>query len=344
MLIQPKYMKLWELLNGRLFRIPPYQRAYSWEKKQREDLFEDITLLRDAEGDATHFMATMVGLARGKKSIITDEFQEIEVVDGQQRLTTLIILFKALALALDRKDKNERSLAEDIDLLLVKDDNLSLLLLQTNHDTSNYCQDYLRAGKHPNVSDAKTVADRLLLQAIVDCTQFVSVWSDSRLLLGAILRNRLTVIFHEIEDELAVYTVFEVLNSRGLDVAWLDRLKSVLMGMAFETGKGNKKEAIAELHRIWGDVYRCVGLHQGRSTEALRFAATLRNKDTLSKPLGQEDSVDSLRAMAKDSAKGGCGGITVGSRRGQSGGQADGGQPTGGGDENRSRSLACRSD
>ncbi len=304
MLIQPKYVKLTELLNGRLFRIPPYQRAYSWERKQRQDLFADISALRDAPPDVAHFLATMVGLAREKKTIVTDEFQEIEIVDGQQRLTTLIILIKALSLALNRDDKKERSFAEELDTLLVKDDSLSLLLLQTNHDTSNYFQTFLRTGKHPDASEGKTLADRLLLQAVVDCKRYVESWGDERLTLGTILKNRLTVIFHEIQDELAVYTVFEVLNSRGLDVAWLDRLKSVLMGIAFEKSKGDKRETIAELHRIWGDIYRCVGLHQGRSAEALRFAATLRCKDSLSKPLGEEASVDTLRDMTKQSAKG----------------------------------------
>ncbi|MGB3507276.1 MAG: DUF262 domain-containing protein [Xanthobacteraceae bacterium] len=42
MQLQPQLFNLNNLLNGRLFRIPEYQRAYSWEKKQREDLFGDI--------------------------------------------------------------------------------------------------------------------------------------------------------------------------------------------------------------------------------------------------------------------------------------------------------------
>ncbi len=110
MMIQPKYLKLNELLNGRLFRIPPYQRAYSWGRKQRSDLFADIKRLHDDGNDAVHFMATMVGLNRGTKTIATNELHEIEVVDGQQRLTTLIILYKCLAMTLDREDEDERSL------------------------------------------------------------------------------------------------------------------------------------------------------------------------------------------------------------------------------------------
>lgn len=304
MMIQPKYLKLNELLNGRLFRIPPYQRAYSWERKQRQDLFSDIDRMRSAGGDSVHFMATMVGLKRQKTTIATDEFDEIEVVDGQQRLTTLVILYKSLAMSLDKTDRPEQLLADEIDALLVKDDNLSLLLLQTNHDTSNHFATFLRNGKHPPASDASTLADRLLLEAMEDCSNFVTNWQGTKLQLGAILKNRLALIFHEIEDEVAVYTVFEFLNSRGLDVAWLDRLKSALMGTAFENSKGNKHEAIMELHQIWGDIYRCVGLHQGRSSESLRFAATLKSEDVLSKVQSEADAVETLRNLTNNTAKG----------------------------------------
>jgi hypothetical protein len=58
-----------------------------------------------------------------------------------------------------------------------------------------------------------------------------------------------------IPRQATVYTVFEVLNSRGLAVPWLDRLKSLLMGIAFEHGSGNKTEIITELHRIWEGIY-----------------------------------------------------------------------------------------
>lgn len=243
MMIQPKYLKLNELLNGRLFRIPPYQRAYSWEQKQRKDLFSDITRLRTANGDAVHFMATMVGLSRGKKVIATNEFQEIEVVDGQQRLTTLIILYKSLSLALDRDDKAECSFAAEIESLLVKGDDVSLLLLQTNHDTSHYFVTFLRDGTYPPADEAKTLADRLLLNTMKDCSDFVAEWEGSKLELGLVLKNKLALIFHEVDDEATVYSVFEVLNSRGLSVAWLDRLKSALMGTVFEYSEGDKRRS-----------------------------------------------------------------------------------------------------
>ena len=66
------------------------------------------------------------------------------------------------------------------------------------------------------------------------------------------------------------------------------------MGIAFEHGSGNKAEIIGELHGIWEGVYKTIGLQQGLSTEALRFAATLRSGNQRSKTLGEEEAVDSL--------------------------------------------------
>src|SRR5579863_3090238 len=240
-------------------------------RKERQDMFEDIDRLKDRP-DQRHFMATVVGLNRAQKTIVTDEYSVIEVVDGQQRLTTLIVLLKAIQLAL----ADHSMLAAELQGILIKQDELSLILLQMNHDPNGYFSEYLRLGKTSDASVAKTIADRALLTAIKDCTKFVNGWGDLIQLTG-IVKNRLTFIFHEIDDEATVYTVFEVLNSRGLAVPWLDRLKSLLMGIAFEHGSGNKAETIAELHGIWEGIYTTIGLRQGLSTEALRFAATLKS-------------------------------------------------------------------
>ena len=261
-------------------------------------MFEDIDRLKHRP-DQRHFMATVVGLNRGQKTIVTDEYSVIEVVDGQQRLTTLIVLLKAIQLALADHSK----LAAELQGILIKQDELSLILLQMNHDPNGYFAEYLRHGKSSDPSVAKTIADRALLTAIKDCTKFVTGWGDLIQLTG-IVKNRLTFIFHEIDDEATVYTVFEVLNSRGLAVPWLDRLKSLLMGIAFEHGSGNKAETIAELHGIWEGIYTTIGLRQGLSTEALRFAATLKSSNQRSKALGEEEAVESLvKQCGTDPAK-----------------------------------------
>ena len=119
MSIQPKFLTLTELLGNRLFRIPQYQRVYSWERKHREDMFADIRALAGHE-ERKHFMATIVGLYRAKKTIVTDEYSQIEVVDGQQRLTTLVLLLKAIEKSLDRSQPSLCKLASEIQELLVK--------------------------------------------------------------------------------------------------------------------------------------------------------------------------------------------------------------------------------
>lgn len=67
--IQPQYLTLGKLLSGRLFRIPQYQRAYSWQAKQRRDLFDDILRTRRAGTGGHHFLATVVGLRRESVTI-----------------------------------------------------------------------------------------------------------------------------------------------------------------------------------------------------------------------------------------------------------------------------------
>ena len=321
--VQPEFLKFVGLLEKRLFRIPLYQRAYSWRRTEREDMFKDIRKLK-GKPESSHFMATIVGLHFKKVPIGTDEYDIIEIVDGQQRLTTLVILLKVIAeklasllkdadtdvitLALPdifslpddmndtdegvtiRKAPLERELRE-LQELLVKEDELSLILLQTNHDLSQYFANFLREGTAPPVSDAQTLADRELLRAIHECQSFVQRWENPIELL-TVLKNQLWFIFHQTHDVETVYTVFEVLNNRGLEVSWLAKLKSRLMEVVFEADQGNRPEHIEELHQIWGSFYGAVGLHDGVDTEALTFAATLRSR--VSKVLGEGAAVDRL--------------------------------------------------
>lgn len=300
--ISPQYLTLAKLLDGRLFRIPEYQRAYSWTKEQRQDLFGDIEGVRAKGKDDGHFMAAVVGLRRDKESLGTDEFHVVEVVDGQQRLTTLIILLNTIKLELNLSDKSEAKLERELSELLVKGEAEELLLLQTNHDSSHHFATYLRKGESVPSGTAKAIADRELLKAIEECKLFVAKWKEDRGSLpdlAALLKNRLFFLLHEIEDEKSVYTVFEVLNSRGLSVAWLDRLKNILMGNAFELEGANRKGVITDLHSVWRDIYAIVGLRQRMNTEVLRFAATLRAETTPNRPLSEKDSVDTLRAMSR---------------------------------------------
>lgn len=88
-MVEPKYTTISGLVQNALFRIPDFQRMYSWEKRQRRELFDDI--LSAAENNSEHFLSTIVCLRRGKKDIGTDVYEEFYVVDGQQRLTSQFV-------------------------------------------------------------------------------------------------------------------------------------------------------------------------------------------------------------------------------------------------------------
>lgn len=318
---QPKLLTFAQLLEKRLFRIPRYQRAYSWQSSQRRDMFKDIEDLMFKSRDS-HFMATVVGLYQCKVPIGSADYERIEIVDGQQRLTTLVILLKIiaekLALLLNDADTDLIILEEDswlghlddsdtdgeviqksslerelqeLQELLVKPDEVSLVLLQTNHDRSQYFANFLRDGTYPLVSEAKTLADRELLKAIHECQRFVEKWVNPMEILRT-LKNQLWFIFYQIHNVETVYTTFEVLNNRGLVVSWLERFKNRLMEAAFLVDQGNSNEHIDELHEIWGNFYRTVGLREGVDSEALTFAATLRS--SVSKVLSEGDAVGRL--------------------------------------------------
>ncbi len=283
MQLNPMHLKVAGLLGNRLFRIPDYQRAYAWGKQQRNDLFHDIEEVR--KSDREHFMATVVALARETRTIGADEFRTVELVDGQQRITTLIILIKAIEKALLSDGSTEAKLKRELKELLVKGDEHTVLLLQTNHGSSDIFPNYMRSGKIDK-DLAVTAADNNLIDAMNECEAFVSQWCKKHDLVSLVscLRNRLSMIYHELADEATVYRVFEVLNSRGLDVKHIDKLKSQLMALIFEhVENGSRAEAVKGMQSTWQDIYRKLGDDSDLGDEALRFAGTWAMLSTTNK-------------------------------------------------------------
>jgi hypothetical protein len=302
-MIEPKYQTLNALFSDRVFRIPEYQRFYSWLPKQREDLFGDIRELAKKGEDRHHFMATIVCFrTQDVKPVGSLEYRTYDIVDGQQRLTTLILIMKAIQKRLEEGDEKR-----DINKILVKGD-ANLLLLQTNNSNRRLLDDYLKHGKQPAKEQIKTYADRNLRSAIHDCERFVDAWlEDNNNLMGLLrlLRNRLGFVVYDTDDSKIVYSVFEVLNSRGLDVDWLDKSKSALMGRAFELAKSAVAGAakIDELHKLWGKTYERLAMEPVPGQEVLRVAATIRLGDEAGKPLKAEKALSKFREYCDDSEK-----------------------------------------
>ena len=297
-MIQPTYGTLLSLFSDRVFRIPRYQRFYSWKKKQRIDLFQDIRKLSDRNDDNHHFMATVVCHRTDEVTPIgSKEYRLYDVVDGQQRLTTLIILLKTIEIQLPTDPAEEER--ADLRKLLVKGDG-NLILLQTNNSNEHIFNKFLREGTEPTAEQIETNADKNLQDAIRDCAKFVSEWNsvNDPLRLLRLLLNRLGFVFYDTEDKRVVYTIFEVLNSRGLAVDWLDKCKSVLMEQAFEHSASHEAAdaAVESLKNLWGNIYRTIAKGSLDGEEILRVTATLHYGNERGKPLGADASLESLRS------------------------------------------------
>lgn len=295
-MIQPTYGVLQTLFADRVFQIPHYQRFYSWQSRQRADLFSDIRKLATQSAAQHHFMATLVCFRTPEtKSIGMNQYRVYDIVDGQQRLTTLIILLKCIELALPEDSPDRSELAK----ILVKRDG-HLILLQTNNANERIFNRFLREGTRPSNADLQIQSDYHLEKAIKECDKFVGEWKTARNIdaLMSLVLHRLGFVVHDTEDSRAVYTVFEVLNSRGLDVDWLDKTKSMLMGCAFELA-ASPEAASAEiqgLQNLWGEIYRELSKEDVPGDEILRVTATLYFGAGAGKPRSAEDSLDQLRS------------------------------------------------
>jgi hypothetical protein len=158
---------------------------------------------------------------------------------------------------------------------------------------------YLKTGQIPAEDEVQTAAEGNLLAAFGDCETYVDTWEDVLELLR-ILKNRLDFILFVLEDEATVYTTFEVLNSRGLDVDWLDKTKSMLMGVAAEYQQGDARERyLDELHQRFQAIYRTIGLEPLPGQEILRFTACLHAPDAPSRIGGSEGSLEFLQTTVE---------------------------------------------
>jgi hypothetical protein len=294
-MIEPRYGVLQSLFAERVFRIPHYQRFYSWHSRQREDLFSDLRKLATRGQDQHHFMATIVcHRTTETKSFGTSQYRIYDIVDGQQRMTTLIILLKCIELAMPIDSEDRQDLAK----ILVKRDG-HLILLQTNNANEYIFNRFIRDGIQPEEAAIQTHSDSNLARAIEDCRRFVQEWQKTSSInaLMSLLLHRLGFVVYDTEDSRVVYTVFEVLNSRGLAVDWLDKTKSVLMGRAYElsTSTAAAEAEIQGLQGIWSQIYREIAKESVPGDEILRVTATLYYGPGAGKPRSSDDSLELLR-------------------------------------------------
>lgn len=226
MVITPKSLTITQLLSAESeqYVVPAYQRRYSWHEKQLWELLDDVSLL---EGADTHLLGSIVCLTGYHKAGIN----ELELVDGQQRLTTVCILLHCIAERL--KADGEMSAAQDVDRLLqaraLGEPSVRKILLDSL-DAGDF-EKHL-ANKSPALSDN----DNLALAFTI-----FREWVGKKALkdLGTFLyhlKNQCIVIRLDVSDAKDAFKLFETINNRGLRLSPTDIIKNFILGNAARFG------------------------------------------------------------------------------------------------------------
>lgn len=222
--------------NGRTYEVPPYQRDYSWEEEQWEDLWNDLLDLRGRPDDS-HYMGTLV--VEG----VSD--RQFRIIDGQQRLATLSILGLAVierlrslaAGGVDAAANAERANALRSRFIGEKDP-ASLVessKLRLNATDDGFYQDYLVQLRPPVNPRGLPRSNRLLWDCFAwfrdRIAEQPAVTSDGERLaqlLSEAVARQLVFILVTVDDDVNAYTVFETLNARGPELSTTDLLKNYL--------------------------------------------------------------------------------------------------------------------
>ena len=220
--------------------VPRFQREYSWTKERVSELWDDIisNMKMCNDGNFKHeeyFIGSLV-LVGDDKSI------SMQIVDGQQRLTTLTILLSVLCQRFIEIEK--RNIAESIyeNYIAGKDDEGNYYFKLENETPKPFFQVTIqhidKKQENPSSEEEKTLINSYnefyyytskdLLKRKFDQLEVDNISSYENLLKA--IRDQvvkyLKVIFITVGEEDEAYTIFETLNARGMDLSFVDLIKN----------------------------------------------------------------------------------------------------------------------
>jgi hypothetical protein len=228
--------------NGLTYRIPPFQRDYSWSEEEWEDLWLDIVSTLVPDGEPAHYMGYLVLQSQDDKGF--------DVIDGQQRLTTLSLIVLATLKNLQRlidagkdPDRTRQRLEQLRQTYVGYLDPVTLVpraKLTLNRNNDNYYQTYLiplvaqlpqrgfRASEH-SLRKAFLWFDKRL----ADYVRKAGESDEGRVLAQFVdqMSDKLFFTVITVTDELNAYRVFETLNARGVRLSATDLLKNYLFSV-----------------------------------------------------------------------------------------------------------------
>ncbi len=205
-------------LTGTIFSIPVYQRNYTWEEENCEKLLQDIISI--SQNKKTHFMGSITYILHwidDEKSL--RKLQEFVIIDGQQRITTLMLLLKAI----ETKIPNEEIKKEIDNLLNLSGQKLRLKPIKSDKEAF----DLVMQNRSHEIQGVSHIKENYKFFT-KELDNYISKGYRIEEIYGAFLRLKIVAIGLELgEDDPQV--VFESINATGVQLKGLDLIRNYLM-------------------------------------------------------------------------------------------------------------------
>lgn len=234
--------------NGKNYEVPPFQRDYSWDKEEWEDLWLDLLAL-EQEGD--HYMGYLVLQE-------TKEPKKFIIIDGQQRITTIsLLILAAVKIFIEREDEDRAN--------YLRTTYLSVLDIVTRVQIPklrlNYNNDLMYSGKllqldiPNNLAGYKPSEKRLVngYKYFYGCLKNEFEGKTNEDLAAFVTKNIDIKLFFTsitVKDDINAFKVFETLNARGVKLSTSDLLKNFLFSIIYSPNTGSIQHEEKKWHRI----------------------------------------------------------------------------------------------
>ena len=229
-----------ELFHKRVFQVPDYQRGYSWEQQQVSEFLEDLELLPDRR---YHYTGTIVlhDIHPDEQRMDTDgnAYVPVDIVDGQQRLTTIVLILDGIRRSLSNFSDTAKGLSQGITKNFVSAQEINgqpLFKLSLNTDTDHFFKNSILS-EQSGVEGPQITSERRLAEAKQQIARYLERkdgpgGSNAEAWLKALykkLATQLRFTLYEVEDDAEVGVIFEVMNDRGKPLTNLEKVKNYLL-------------------------------------------------------------------------------------------------------------------
>ena len=234
-----------ELFDGsKIFNIPEYQRTYAWEEKQLKDFVDDI---KNQNRDKDYFFGTI--LFQEKKEI-SNNFEIIDIVDGQQRITTLIIFMNLLLNEL-KGDMN------DNDISILKDRYIQVYgeyKLRVLQDDNDFFKSYILEDKP--IDEVGTPSQKRLLKAKKFLNKQIENEEFEALREFTKKIESMKILTYSVEGNAEATLIFETTNDRGKSLTNLEKIKSFLMYKTYLASSDLPETRLNDIQHRFSEIYR----------------------------------------------------------------------------------------